>query len=209
MDTQELISKYSPIIKKHWLPLGLGALGMMFFVYGLIGLFMANKTSSDNIVFEASSSAKLSPTEVKTIFIDIEGAVVAPGLYKLPQDSRIQDALIVAGGLAASADRNFVSKNINLAIKLSDGAKIYVPNVGEAVGGVSVLNASSEGVAVGTLININTSSQPQLETLSGVGPVTAQKIIGGRPYNSVDELLKKKIVGSKVFDQIKDKITVY
>ena len=209
MDTQELISKYFPIIKKHWLPLSLGALGMIFFAYGLIGLFMTNKTSSDNIVFEASSSAKLNPTEVKTIFIDIEGAVVRPGLYKLPQDSRIQDALVVAGGLAASADRNFVSKNINLAIKLSDGAKIYIPNIGEAVSGVSALNASSEVGMVGSLVNINTSSQSQLEALPGIGPVTASKIIGSRPYGSVDELLKRKIVGSKVFDQIKYKISVY
>ena len=71
-----------------------------------------------------------------------------------------------------------------------------------------MLNASSEGIAVGTLININTSSQSQLEILPGIGPVTAQKIILGRPYGSVDELLGKKIVGTKVFDQIKERISV-
>ena len=60
-----------------------------------------------------------------------------------------------------------------------------------------------------SLVDINTGSQSQLEALPGIGPVTASKIIAGRPYNSVDELLSKKIVGSKVFNQIKDKITVY
>jgi competence protein ComEA len=209
MDTQELVFRYFPLIKKHWLPLSLGALGMIFFAYGLIGLFLSNKSASESIIFEASSSAKQNPMEVKTIVVDIEGAVVKPGLYKLPQDSRLQDALVATGGLSASADRNFVSKNINLAIKLSDGAKIYFPFVGESVGGSGVLNTSSQVGEVGGLININNSSQSQLEALPGIGPATAQKIIGGRPYASLEELLSKKIVGSKVFNQIKDKITVY
>ena len=208
MDTQELVSRYLPLLKKHWLPLSLGALGMIFFAYGLIGLFLTNKTDSDDIVFEANS-ARQNPSEVKSIFVDIEGAVVKPGLYKLPQGSRIQDAFVVAGGLSASADRNFVSKNINLAIKLSDGAKIYIPAKGEAVGGSSVLSGSSQTGGGGDLVNINTGSQVQLEALPGIGPVTAQKIISGRPYGSVDELFNRKIVGSKVFGQIKDRTTVY
>lgn len=208
MDIQGIIAKYSPLVRKHWLPLALGILGMIFFAYGLIGLFAANKTSPEDIVFEASAG-KSSAVEVKTILVDIEGAVVKPGVYKLPQDSRIQDAFVIAGGLAAAADRNHIAKNFNLAIKLTDGAKIYVPSMDEAVEEVSVLNTSSEGIIVGTLININTSSQSQLEALPGVGPVTAQKIISGRPYSSIDELLSKKIVGSKVFGQIKEKISVY
>lgn len=201
MDSKELFLKYFPAIKKHWLPLSLGALGMIFFAYGLIGLFLSNKTASDDIVFEANS-AQQNPSEAKTIVIDIEGAVVKPGLYKLPQDSRIQDSLIAAGGLSVSADREYIAKNLNLATKLTDGAKIYVPSVGEAVIGGAVLNSSSQ-------ININTGSQSSLEDLPGIGPVTAAKIIEGRPYGSVDELLSKKIVGNKVFGQIKDKISVY
>lgn len=208
MDTNELILKYPPLLKKHWLPLSLGILGMIFFAYGLMGLFVANKTGSEDIIFEASS-AKQSPIEVKTILVDVEGAVVKPGVYKLPQNSRIQDAFVAAGGLDASADRKHIAKNFNLAIKLTDGAKIYVPFVGEAVSGGQVLNASSEGIIVGNLININTSSQSQLEALPGIGPVTAGKIIAERPYGSIQELLDKKIVGSKVFGQIKDKISVY
>lgn len=218
MDIQEVISKYSPLIKKHWLPLSLGILGMIFFAYGLIGIFAISKTSSDDIVFDASSSAKQNPAEVKTIFVDIEGAVVKPGLYKLPQDSRIQDALVVAGGLAAQADREYIAKNLNLAIKLMDGSKIYVPSIGEAVVGGGALNSSSKGVVVGSprfadeagaLININTASESQLDSLPGIGLVTAGKIIAGRSYGSVQELLDKKIVGVKVFGQIKDKISVY
>ncbi len=75
-----------------------------------------------------------------------------------------------------------------------------------------MLNASStssEGIIVGVLININTASESQLDTLPGIGPVTAQKIIVGRQYGSIDELLSKKVVGAKVFEQLKDKISVY
>lgn len=209
MDTQELVSKYLPLIKKNWIPLALGILGMMFFIYGLIGLFVANKANSEDVVFEANS-ANDKATQVKTIFVDVEGAVIKPGLYKLPQESRIQDGLVKAGGLAASADREYIARNINLAIRLTDGAKIYIPFVGEsAAGNSSVLNSTSQAGIVSGLVNINISSQAQLEALPGIGPVTAQKIIGGRSYNSVDELLSKKIVGTKVFDQIKDKISVY
>src|SRR3989344_4064277 len=151
MDSKELFLKYFPAIKMHWLPLSLGALGMIFFAYGLIGLFLSNKTDSDDIVFEANPTSNDS-TEAKTIFIDIEGAVVKPGLYKLPHDSRIQDSLIAAGGLSVLADREYIAKNLNLATKLTDGAKIYVPAIGEAVMGGAVLNSSSQ-------ININTGSQ--------------------------------------------------
>lgn len=207
MDTKELLDRYSPFLKRNLLALSLGALGMTFFIYGLIGLFLTNKTASDDIIFEASSEKN--SFEIKTIFIDIEGAVVKPGLYKLPQESRIQDALIAAGGLSASANRQFISKNLNLAIRLTDGAKIYVPFIGEAVGGSGALSSSSEEGTVESLVNVNSSSQSQLEALPGIGPVTAQKIIAGRPYGSIDDLLNKKIVGNKVFSQIKDKISVY
>lgn len=208
MDTNELVSRYLPLLKKNWLPLSLGILGMIFFAYGLIELLVANKTDSEDIVFKASS-AEQSLREAKTILVDVEGAVVKQGVYKLPQESRIQDVLVAAGGLNAQADRKQIAKNFNLATKLADGAKIYVPFVGEAVSNSSVLSGSSQNGGGGNLVNINTGSQAQLEALPGIGPITAQKIIAGRPYNSVDELLDKKIVGAKVFGQIKEKISVY
>jgi competence protein ComEA len=208
MGAQEFVSRYSPFVKKNWLPLSLGVLGLIFFIYGLIGLFSSNNSASDNIIFE-SDSTKQNMNEEKTILVDIEGAVVKSGVYKLPQDSRIQDGLVAAGGLSAKADREYISKNLNLAIKLNDGMKVYIPTVGEANNSQSVLNASSEGVLTGTLININTASDSELDSLPGIGPVTVKKIIAGRPYNSVDNLLEKKVVGAKVFDQIKDKITAY
>ncbi|MBI2033284.1 MAG: ComEA family DNA-binding protein [Candidatus Levybacteria bacterium] len=205
MDAQELIAKYSPFIKRNLLILSLGALGMIFFTYGLIGLFLGNQSASEDIVFE--SSQEQDSQKDKTIFIDIEGAVVNPGLYKLSYDARIQDALVAAGGLSSEADREYIAKNINLATKLTDGGKIYIPIKGETESIKGIIGIKG-GTADGA-ININTGSQTQLEELPGIGPVTAQKIISGRPYTSIDELLNKKIVGSKVYEQIKERISVY
>lgn len=205
MDFQELISRYFPFVKRNLLVLSLGALGVIFFVYGLIGLFLSNKSASDEIVFSSEKNL----VETKTIMVDIEGAVVKQGLYELPLNSRIQDSLVAAGGLSAQADREYVAKNLNLATKLTDGAKIYIPKEGEAKGITGTTGITGSTQALNGQININTASESELDTLSGVGPVTARKIIAARPYTSVGELLSKKIVGNKVYEQIKDKITVY
>jgi len=207
MEFRELLDKHSSFIKRNLPALSLGALGMIFFAYGLIGLFLANKSASENIIFEASSEKN--SMEEKIILVDIEGAVVKPGLYKLSFNSRIQDGLVAAGGLAAKADRDYVAKNLNLATKLTDGAKIYIPREGEAESIKSITSIKGSAQVLTGQININSASEQELDILPGIGPVTASKIIGGRPYSSIEELLSKKIVGSKVFTQIKDKITVY
>jgi competence protein ComEA len=139
--------------------------------------------------------------------VDIEGAVISPGVYRLPADSIIKDALVSAGGLSSQADRDFVAKNINLAAKLSDGAKIYIPKIGEATSSDSQIpGVDTQALAT---ININTASSDDLDSLPGVGPATVTKIVNGRPYSNINELLDKKIVSSKVFGEIKDKISVY
>lgn len=205
MDRDELVAKYLPILKKNWLTVSLGTLGLTFFIYGLIGFLGGSHSTSNEIIFEsANTSSPSSQLNHSQIVVDIEGALVRPGVYKLSLDARIQDALIASGGLSSDADRNWVEKNLNLAAKLADGAKIYIPRIGES-------NVGSMGVAeiVGGGININTASEQELDSLPGIGPVTAQKIISQRPYSSIDDLLTKKIVSSKVFKQIKEKITIY
>ena len=211
MDSQQFLERYLPFLKQHWLPLGLGLLGLIFLVYGLIALFGSSSSSSD-VVFEAGSEASESAKVNKEIFIDVSGAVVKPGVYRFNSDSRVQDALVAAGGLSAEANRDWAAKNLNLAAKLRDGGKLYIPDLNESgiksqeSGGT--LGGEVAGVTTG-LININTASTSELDTLPGVGPVTAQKIINARPYEAIEDLLSKKIVGSKVFEQIKEKIAVY
>lgn len=203
-----LLVRFSPIVKKNWLPLSLGFLGMMFFVYGLIWFFSGSGSGSNDMVYESASTAtQSSELSGVSIAIDVEGAVVKPGVFKLTLDSRIQDALIAAGGLSGTADRTWVEKNINLAAKLTDGAKIYVPRTAETSMGIT--GSMNMMGSLGEQININSASESELDSLSGIGPVTTKKIISGRPYSSIDDLLSKKIISSKVFSQIKEKITVY
>jgi len=142
----------------------------------------------------------LSPQENKEIIVDLEGAVAHPGVYKLSLGSRINDLLIKAGGLSAEADRNWVEKNLNLAQKLEDGIKIYIPQKNES--------GQVAGGKVGK-INLNTASQSELETLSGIGPSFAKKIIENRPYQKIEDLLKVSGIGVKKFEQIKDQVTVF
>lgn len=205
MDSQELFDKYKLFAKRNLLVLALGLVGLILFAYGLISLFLASRSDPQGIVFEAKETSEENLKAIN-LTIDIEGSVVKPGVYRLPLNSRIQDALIAAHGLSASADRDFIAKTINLAAKLSDGAKIYIPSRGE----VPLRETNSAGViSASGLININSASEQELDSLPGIGPVTAQKIIAGRPYSSINDLLDKNVVGSKVFEQIKEKIAVY
>lgn len=201
--------------KKFMLPLGLGVIGLVFLGYGLMS-FLLPKHEKQDILFEGASDStvvksSVSPTKGKQIMVDVEGAVQKPGVYEVGADSRLQDALIAAGGLSARADRAGVSKSLNLAAKVVDGAKVYIPVVGEAQPPQSPLSGGGSdvmGVSTG-VVNINSASLSDLDALPGVGQVTAGKIIGNRPYGSVDELVQKKIVGKKVFEQIKDRVSVY
>lgn len=188
MDLLELIEKYRPFTKQYLLPLSLGLFGLMFLVYGLISLSLS-KNEQNAIIFESDKES------LEKIIIDVEGGVISPGIYTLPKDARVHDALVAAKGLSDKAQREWVSKNINLAMPLTDGAKIYIPLKGEEV--------------LSSKVNINNGSKEQLDSLSGIGEATAEKIISSRPYSTILELVSKKIISTKVFEKIKDKITVY
>ena len=138
----------------------------------------------------------LSATISAELVVDIGGEVVRPGVYKLPVGSRIEDALRVAEGLTVGADTNYIEKYLNRAAKVSDGQKLYIPS-------------KSASSVQDNRININSASQGELEGLPGIGPVTAGKIMAGRPYQNISELVGRKIVGTKVFEQIKDQISVW
>jgi len=205
MDIGSLPAQYFPLFKKYWLPLALFLFGLIFFAYGLIS-FLGSNSKTQNITFKSDSAAVSSKSQ-NLIQVDIEGAVVVPGVYKLASNSIIQDALVASQGLSAQADRDWVSRSVNMAAKLYDGAKVYIPKIGEASSSNDQIPSPNDPAL--NLINVNTASADSLDSLPGVGPATANKIIDNRPYTKPNDLLDKKVVSSKVFDQIKDKITVY
>lgn len=191
------------LVKENFLPLLLIGAAVILFVFGAYQF--VSKQNKNQLTLEQASQVSPTPNSSK-IFVDIEGAVVKPGTYSLKSDSRLKDALSAAGGISDEADKVWVEKNLNLASKVTDGIKIYVPRVGEETSSASTSTVSSSNVS-GLLININSATASELDTLSGIGPVTAQKIIDNRPYASISELVSKKAVTQSVFDKIKDKIT--
>ncbi len=183
---------------------------------------MAGTASSSDESSEATVSGA-AVSAVPKIKIDVAGAVVNPGVYEIPKDGRVEEALGVAGGLSDGADREWVSKNLNLAAKLSDGDKLYIPKVGETepvtpssppAGIVSGVETPSGGESSNcSRVNINTASVATLaDCLSGIGEVKAQSIVTYRAdhggFKSIEEIQEISGIGPKTFEGIKDQIVV-
>lgn len=186
-------------LERFRLPLLVGLGGII--LVGL-GIFLLNLSQPEGKIEIISGENQ----ESGRLVVDLGGAVEKPGVYELPTGSRLQDLLIKAGGLSAEADRIWVEKNLNRAQRLTDGAKIYIPKKGDttsSVGGAASTTKSSG------LVNINTATQAELDTLWGVGLATAQKIIENRPYQAVNDLLTKKILKSNVYQRIADQLTIW
>ena len=162
---------------------------------------------------ESFSAASTPETFAASVFVHIDGAVVAPGVYELTGPlPRVNDAVIAAGGLAEDVD----TSALNLAAVLSDGEKIHVPRQGEAV----VTEQTSSGAASrpdagpssSGVININTATAEELDSLPGVGPSTAAAIVEDRERNghfaSPEDLMRVSGIGEGKFSKLKDQIRV-
>lgn len=139
------------------------------------------------------------------IYVHICGAVINPGVYQVPVGTRVYQALELAGG---SSDDAYLS-GINLADKLADGQKVYIPAEGENAEGI--LSTDSGGVQ-SVMININTASEAELMTLPGIGQSRAKDIINYRVKNglfeSIDDIMKVSGIKEAAFEKIKDLIKV-
>ena len=189
------------------IPYFIAGLGLFLLVLGiLINYIKTNQSNTVSRETENGVENKAEPKVAKLIKVHIDGAINRPGIVEIQYDSRIQDVLIAAGGLGANADRIYLSKSINLAQRAVDGMKIYIPFEGEMI---SVSTAfTSDLTTEGKLVNVNSSSQTEIEGLPGVGPVTARKIIENRPYQRIEELLDRKIVGQSLYSKIAKLISI-
>lgn len=153
----------------------------------------------------ATPQVSAAPSPVQQMVVHVSGQVAAPGVYQLPEGSRVQDALAAAGGPLAEGDANA----LNLAALLADGQKITIPKPGEAV--PAEAGGSTETGAVAGKVNLNSATAAQLEELSGVGPVLAERIIAHRtkkPFTSPRQLMEVSGFGPKKYEALKDQITV-
>lgn len=128
------------------------------------------------------------PAPVKLLVVDVAGAVRRPGLYRLRQGTRIDDAIAAAGGATAKAQLD----SVNLAAPVADGEQVLVPGRGIAAAASPASPAAAGAASPSAPLDLNTATAEQLDALPGVGPVTAQKIIAYRtahgPFHAVAEL---------------------
>ncbi|MCA1587661.1 MAG: helix-hairpin-helix domain-containing protein [Chloroflexi bacterium] len=160
----------------------------------------------------AAASAEMSGSpQPATIVVDVEGAVLEPGIRELPSGARVADALSAAGGYAPDADLEAAAATINLAERLTDGAQVVVPRIGAgtAPGGPNAAASGEPSSGGGNEpngpLNINTASADELEALPGVGPVTVDRIIAGRrerPFTSLEDAVERGVLNRGQLDDL-------
>ena len=180
-------------------------------VGGVIGYFIPRPQSNAPIIVSTPSPTLTPPPSptLAPIRIHVSGAVRQPAVYELPPGSIVQDAVDAAGGPALDADLG----HINLALELQDQQQVYVPCQGEtnppppASGG-----ETGGGRSAGALVNINTATTAELETLPRIGPVTAQRIVEYReangPFETIEDIQNVPGIGPATFEGMKEMITV-
>ncbi len=150
-----------------------------------------------------------SEEENKEVMVHISGAVKNPGIIKLDSSKRVVDALEMAGGATDEADLD----RINLAAKLHDEEKIYIPKIGEdPKNEIAPLMSSGTSGKASDKININTADSSELQKIPGVGAKTADKIINYRsqnPFSSIEDIKNVDGIGDKKFESMKDYISTY
>jgi competence protein ComEA len=141
------------------------------------------------------------------VAVHVAGRVRRPGLVRLPAGSRVHDAIRAAGGTTPGADLDAV----NLARKLADGEQVRIPGPGDPAPPDAAASPGSAAATPSAPLDLNTATTEQLDTLPGVGEVTAGRIIAYRtahPFTTVDELLEVPGIGQRRFEQLKDLVTV-
>ncbi len=193
------MDKINEKLNEFKVPLGLLLVGGVLLVGGL---FSSDLVKPEEKAVEIPKESLVSDSQLNEVKVDVAGAVNSPGVFTLSKESRIEDAISMAGGFSEKVSREYVAKSLNLSQKVVDGQKLYIPFEGEPVSQVFAAQGSVAGVSVSGKVGINSAGQAELEELPGVGPKTAEKIIEGRPYGSLEELLEKKAVSKKVYSEI-------
>jgi competence protein ComEA len=199
---------YEKLRKMSWLDAFL-IMGLLCLVVGVS--LEINRSREGKVEVFKKEEEVIPVAEEVSIVVEVAGAVVKPGVFEMEMGNRIFEALARAGGLAGEADRQWVEKNINKSEKLKDGQKIYIYRVGEIENreGEERLNVVEKDSG---LVSLNNATSGELESLPGIGPVMAGKIIKYREENggfrNVEEVKLVAGIGDKLFEGIKDLISL-
>jgi competence protein ComEA len=186
-----------------------GLIVVLAAVLGGAGLWYARSLPKPVTIAEsgpgAAQQVSSSPSPAAILIVDVAGAVRQPGVYEFAEGDRVIDAIERAGGSMPKADLSL----LNLAAPLVDGTQILVPKAGAVATGAP---GGTPGTSTSGLINVNTASATELETLSGIGEVLAATIIEYRtqngPFVSVEDLMDVSGIGPATLDEIRDQVTV-
>ena len=190
------------------------ALAVVAFIVAAGGTDSGGLQVKDDPIGIASPAieAGTDPRGTASIVVHIVGAVRDPGVYRLDPGARVADLVERAGGYGPRVDVDRAVRELNLAALLTDGEQVRVPSRDDPSPepATAVGPAGGDGHGAAASISLNRASSSELETLPGIGPVTAGKIIAAReeqPFTSVDELRGRRIVGEKTFEKIRDLVT--
>ncbi len=190
----------------------------------LVAFGLVAGLAAAGLVYLASTRPRGQPIQISApptpapVLVYVSGGVFRPGMYAIPVGSRVQDAIEAAGGLLPDAN----SAGLNLAAHVKDGEQLSIATiaptsppvfqVGEDGVRFQVLPTAALAPAQGGKININTASLEELDTLPGIGPVTAQKIIDYRlangPFQTVEAIVDVSGIGPATFTRIETLITI-
>ncbi|MCI0396616.1 MAG: helix-hairpin-helix domain-containing protein [Chloroflexi bacterium] len=191
--------------------LGWYSLGILTGVIVAVALFVLDgqaRPAPIHIESPQPTATSLPTATPGPLRVYISGEVAAPAVYQLPAGSIIQDAVNAAGGFTTRAD----PVAVNLAQPLADGMHVHVPSEGQAASVPVVSDPAASVQPAGGLVNINTATLEELDTLPGVGPSTAENIIEYRqangPFATPDDIMDVPGIGEGKFEDIKDLITV-
>ena len=177
------------------------------FIIIIIYNFFISKNSYSEInslesIVENSTENKIELDENNKIKVYIAGEVNTPGVFELDEDSRVEDAIASAGGLTNLAN----IKNINLALIIEDGEKIYIPNINDN----DIIDYSAQESPKSSKVNINKADVSELQNLPGVGVSLAEKIFNYRKENGnikkIEDLKNVNGIGEKKFEALKEYI---
>ena len=188
-------------------PLLVAAAGLVAASLGVALAVAAQQGGAVEVAAPSGHAVAAGSPSPQLLIVEVAGAVVRPGVYELPAGSRVVDAIEAAGGYSADVDPRAAEMQLNLAARLADAQLIRVPRRGAAAA-----SGAGGGEATGKPgpIDINTATAEALDTLPGVGPVTAQKILDARAeklFASVDELVTRKIVTAATLAKLRSLVT--
>lgn len=209
----------------------IGLLGGFFLLrYIFPNLSTVEQSLKEEKVYQVEHNLCPEPEATNTqcsIFVDISGALRAPGVYCFNPGDRVIDAVKKAGGFNGNTSLEYVARSVNLSKVLVNNQKIYIPSKEELLCELKPFTLKEEEIipqnpeentspeeditdnpVESNCININTASITELDSLDGVGPSTAQKIIDSRPYNLITDLLKVSGIGQATYDKFKDNICI-